>query len=59
MAGLPVVFEVVIEVATSQGDDGIGSADSPEHAGQFEAEPQRFLHAASIHTGADEEVLMP
>src|ERR1019366_1813807 len=32
----PVVLKAVVEVAASQGDDGVGSPDRPEHAGLFE-----------------------
>ena len=32
---LPVILEPPIESAATQGDDGVGAADSPEHAGSL------------------------
>ena len=34
---LPVVLESAVEMAASKGDDGVGPANGPEHAGLLEA----------------------
>ena len=39
---LPVVLESAAELAASEGDNGIGSADRPEHTGLFEPAQNRF-----------------
>src|SRR5271165_6189650 len=57
-ACLPVILEAAIEVATSQGDDRVGAANGPEHAGLFQAGANDGLAASLDHTGADEEVLL-
>src|ERR1039458_285303 len=44
-ARLPVVLKAVVEVAASQGDDGVGSPDRPEHAGLFETRADYGLAA--------------
>ena len=44
-------------MTTSQGDDGVGTSERPEHAGLFEARADHGLAARLDHTGANEEVL--
>src|ERR1017187_5529654 len=44
-ARLPVVLKAVVEVAASQGDDGVGSPDRPEHARLFETRADYGLAA--------------
>jgi hypothetical protein len=44
-------------VTTSQGDDRVGPAEGPEHAGLFQAGSDDCLAAGFDYTGADEEVL--
>ena len=39
---LPVVLESAAELAASESDNGIGSADRPEHTGLFEPAQNRF-----------------
>src|ERR1039457_1175972 len=56
-ARLPVVLEAVVDVAASQGNDGVGSADRPEHAGLFETRADYGLAAGFDDTRADEQML--
>src|ERR1039458_7274572 len=56
-ARLPVVLEAVVEVAASQGDDGVGSADRPEHAGLFETRADYGFAAGFDDARADEQML--
>src|ERR1019366_2474608 len=44
-ARLPVVLKAVVEVAASQGNDGVGCPDRPEHAGLFETRADYGLAA--------------
>ncbi len=44
-------------MTTSQGDDGVGAADGPEHAGLFESRADHGLAASFDYTGANEEML--
>src|SRR5450631_1992369 len=44
-------------MAASQGDDGVGSPDGPEHAGLFESETDYGLAAGLDHARTDKEVL--
>jgi len=37
-----------------QGNDGVGAADSPEHAGSFQARPNDGFAAGFYHAGTDE-----
>ena len=34
---LPVVLELAVEMAAAQGNDSVGAANGPEHAGLLEA----------------------
>jgi len=54
---LPVVLESTIEMAAAEGDDGVGAADGPEHAGLFEPVSDDRLTAGFDHPGANEQVL--
>src|SRR5260221_2467612 len=55
--GLPVVFGAAIEMAAAEGDDGVGTADGPEHAGLFEAAANDGLTPGFDNAGTDEKVL--
>src|SRR5450432_676758 len=56
-ACLPVVGKAVIEMATAEGNDGVGSAECPEHAGLLETRADDSLASGFDDTGADKEVL--
>ena len=57
MARLLVVFKPGVEVTTPERQDGISSAQSPEHAGLFAAGTDNGFAAGLDHAGADKEVL--
>src|SRR5690242_5190173 len=44
-------------MAASQGDDGIGAANRPEHSRLFEAGTNYGLASSLNHTGANEQML--
>jgi hypothetical protein len=54
---LPIVLESPISAAATQGDDGVGTADSPEHTGSLQARSDDGLAASFDHAGADEQSL--
>ena len=53
----PVVFEVAVEFAAAQGDDGIGASNRPKHARLLEAAPDYGFAACFDYAGTDEEML--
>src|SRR2546426_293015 len=54
---LPVILEPPVDAATTQGDDGVGAANSLEHAGSLQARSDNTLAASFHHAGANEESL--
>ena len=51
---LPIILEPPIDATATQGNDGIGAADSPEHAGLLQTRSDHGLAASFNHTGANE-----
>lgn len=45
-------------MGTPEGDDGVGAADSPEHAGLFESRTDRGFASGFDDAGADEQMLL-
>ena len=56
-AGLPVVLESATEPSTTKSDDGIGPADSPEHARALQAGGDDGLASGFDDARADKETL--
>jgi hypothetical protein len=52
-----VVLKASVEMATTEGDDGVGSPDGPEHAGVFEPGADHGLASGLDDTGANKEML--
>ena len=55
--GRPKIFESTGEDATTQGNDGIGSAHGPTHSGLFKALPDHCAAASLDHPRAHKEFL--
>jgi hypothetical protein len=55
---LPVAGKFAAEAAATEGDDGIGAADCPKHAGLFEPGTDYGFAASFNHTGTDKQVLL-
>ena len=55
---LPVILEPPVDAAATQGDDGVGAANSPEHAGSLQARSDDGLAAGFNYAGANEESLL-
>src|SRR6516225_11405454 len=56
-AVLPVSFKPVVEVSAAQRQDGVGAADSPEHAGLLEARADDGFAAGLDNAGTNEQML--
>ena len=54
-AGVPVAVEVVAEESGAQGEDVLGPADIPEHAGVFDPLAHDSLATGFHDARADEE----
>ena len=54
---LPVILEPPVDAAATQGDDGVGAANGPEHAGSLQARSDDALAASFHDTGANEQSL--
>jgi len=48
---LPVVLKPPVDATATQGDDGVGAADRPEHTGSLEARSDDALAASFDHSG--------
>src|SRR6267143_946174 len=55
---LPVVFKAAVELAAAQGDDGVGSAYCPKHAGLFGTGTNDGFATRFNNTRPNEEVLL-
>src|SRR6266852_9440830 len=55
---LPVVFKASVELAAAQGDDGVGSAYCPKHAGLFGTGTNDGFATRFNDARANEEVLL-
>ena len=56
-ARLPVIRKAAVEITASEGDNGVRSADTPEHPGLFETGTNDGLAARLNDTRPDEQVL--
>ena len=54
---LPVVFELAIEMAAAEGDNSVGPAHSPEHAGLLEPGADYGLASGFDDARAEKQVL--
>lgn len=52
----PVILEASVEVAAAEGDDGVGAANRPEHAGPFETGTDYGLTTGFDDARADEQM---
>ncbi len=53
----PVVLEAAVEATAAQGEDGVGTAGGPEHAGLFETLGDHGAAGSLDHSRADEQAL--
>ena len=56
---LPVVFKLSVELAAPQGNDSVGAANLPEHAGLLETGADDGLASRFDDARADKQVLAP
>src|ERR1700723_1470236 len=54
---LPIVLKASIEMGAAQRQDGVGSADGPEHSRLFETRAGHRLASSFNHTRANKQVL--
>jgi hypothetical protein len=54
---LPEILKTSIQLAAKKGDNGVGSAQGPMHAGAFEASADGHLAASFDHAGGDAQTL--
>ena len=54
---LPIILKLSVEMTASEGNDSVGPADCPEHAGLLEAGTDYCFAARFDDAGADKQVL--
>jgi len=55
---LPIILKLSVEMAAAEGNDSIGPADSPEHAGLLEPGTDYGLAPGFDDAGANKQVLV-
>src|SRR5437763_7789858 len=55
--GLPIILQPTAEPTAAKGNDGIGTANGPEHAGLFEAAADDGFAARFDHAGTHKQML--
>jgi hypothetical protein len=54
---LPIILKLSVEMAAAEGNDSVGPADSPEHAGLLEPGTDYGLAPGFDDAGSDKQVL--